>query len=141
MEGERYRLHSSAVWMASILASGQMRRKSRMTEKLSQSLFFEIGLDVEFWDVLTVLLKGQSDKKDFDFVLVVFHRVIPLVLWKDRDIFSLVDDSVSIGVFAALGFDALIPEPFVSVIVRVSTALHLRQGSDQLLKLAGVLTL
>lgn len=118
-----------------------MRRKSRMTEKLSQSLFFEIGLDVEFWDVLTVLLKGQSDKKDFDFVLVVFHRVIPLVLWKDRDIFSLVDDSVSIGVFAALGFDALIPEPFVSVIVRVSTALHLRQGSDQLLKLAGVLTL
>lgn len=69
MEGERYCLHWSAVGMVFtppsgqmrvvfMLASGQMRRKSRITERWSQSLIFEIGLDGEFWDVLTVLLKG-----------------------------------------------------------------------------------
>ena len=34
--------------MLLMLVSGQMRRKSRMTERRSQSLFFKIGLDTEF---------------------------------------------------------------------------------------------
>ena len=65
--------------------------------------------------VLAVLLEGQSDEQNFDLGLVVFDGVVPLVLRKDPDQRGLVDDSVSTSVFAALGFDALVPKPFVSV--------------------------
>lgn len=62
MEGERYCLHWSAFSMVFMLASGQMRRKSRVAERWSQNLFAESGLDVESCDVLTVLLQGQTNK-------------------------------------------------------------------------------
>lgn len=63
-----------------------------------------------------MLLELQSDEQTFDLGLVVFDGVVPLVLWQDRDKRGSVHDSVSISVFAALGFDALVPKPFVSVI-------------------------
>ena len=58
----------------------------------------------------------------------MFHGVVLLALWKGRSVGGLVDDSVSIGIFAALGFDTLVPEPFVSVLLGVSDALHLHHG-------------
>ena len=78
-----------------------------------------------------MLLEGQFDKLDFDFGLVVLDRIIPLVLGKDRDICSLVDDPVPVRVLAALGCDALVPEPFVSAIFKVSIALRLDRGSGR----------
>ena len=76
-----------------------------------------------------MLLERQSDKENFDLGLVVFDRVVPLVLGKDLFICDLVDDSVSVRVLAILGFDALVPEPFVSVTCEVSTVLHLYQDT------------
>ena len=59
MEGLRYSLHSLAVWMALILASGKMRRRSRMSERRGQSHFFEIGLECkDFGRELTVVFEG-----------------------------------------------------------------------------------
>lgn len=50
--------------MGFILASGQMRRKSRMTERLSQSLFPKIGPDQDFFDVtLLCSLKGNPTNR------------------------------------------------------------------------------
>lgn len=63
MQGERYCLHRSAFSMVFMLASGQMRRESRMAERWSQNLFAESGLDVESCDVLTVLFKAKPTNR------------------------------------------------------------------------------
>ena len=71
-------------------------------------------------NVLTVLFEGQSHVEDLDLGVVVVSRVVPIVFWKDGGVRGWVDDSVPVRIFAGFGLNALVPEPFVSIIHKFS---------------------
>ena len=64
-------------------------------------------------------LEGKSDVEDFDLAFII-ERVIFDILGKDWVGCILVDDSEAVPVIAVFGLDAVVPEPFGSVLVKVS---------------------